>query len=261
MIGDTFYGFQFAKNAPLEKGQEQNDVPENPSRVATTYYHRDGPVGQVLGKFDWFPGTKGGLESRSDARLPASLVGMVAPVGTFSLNGLPTLWSEPAIGVIRINAGTHAAYSRPFQQIHFYNNTSELTAFSLPRGTAAAIQLHQRRAAARQLRQGYPRRRTNHIGEAGAKAILCRGVRGNQPHRPAQHQHAAVYQGGAGGFHGELDRKGRHVFPRVAPLSRHGAAARGRGQLPRLCPGGWPRTKAPVESRRSWPGLASAHSG
>ena len=27
----------------------------NRRREATTYYHRDGPIGQIMGKWEWFP--------------------------------------------------------------------------------------------------------------------------------------------------------------------------------------------------------------
>jgi hypothetical protein len=106
-------------------------VPKDLSRLATTYYHRDGPFGQVQGKFDWFGGASGRPEGRSDARLPAALVAMMAPAEGFPASSLVTLWSEPAFGVVRITAGTHAAYARPYQHVHIYNSTPELTQLSV----------------------------------------------------------------------------------------------------------------------------------
>src|SRR5262249_15500273 len=51
------------------------------------------------------------------------------PLPTGALVGL---WSEPAIGVVRLNVGTHAAYGRPFQHMLFYDSTPEIKVLSLP---------------------------------------------------------------------------------------------------------------------------------
>ncbi len=100
-------------------------------RKATTYYHRDGPVGMVLRRFEWFPRDESD-GNHSDARLPASLVGLSsASVGGIPMDALGSLWSEPAIGVVELNTGTIAAYGRPFQMIDFYNDLPELAPFNL----------------------------------------------------------------------------------------------------------------------------------
>jgi hypothetical protein len=133
MVGDTHYGFQFTKTAspPVVAGDDPTRTTDL-SRFATTYYHRAGPVGQVMSKFAWFGGAQDGTEGRSDARVPASIVGMLTPVECFPIGALSTAWSEPAIGVVRITAGTHAAYVHPYQHLHVYNSTPELTHFSVP---------------------------------------------------------------------------------------------------------------------------------
>jgi hypothetical protein len=95
-------------------------------RKATTYYHRDGPVGAVLRRFEWFP-PDGREGEPADARLPASVVGLLAPsVGGIPMDALGCLWSEPAIGVVELNTGTIASYGRPFQTIDFFNDAPEL---------------------------------------------------------------------------------------------------------------------------------------
>lgn len=106
--------------------------PDEPSRrKATTYYHRNGPVGAVLRRFEWFPQDET-HDKHSDARLPASVVGLcTVSVGSMPMNALACLWSEPAIGVVELNAGTIAAYGRPFQTIDFYNDIPELAQFNL----------------------------------------------------------------------------------------------------------------------------------
>jgi hypothetical protein len=100
-------------------------------RKPTTYYHRDGPVGAVLRRFEWFPQDEP-HDNHSDARLPASLVGQSAvPFGGMPIQALACLWSEPAIGVVELNGGTIAAYGRPFQTIDFYNDIAELARFNV----------------------------------------------------------------------------------------------------------------------------------
>ena len=42
-------------------------------RLATTYYHRDGPVGRVMEKFNWSPGPPNCNTYHADARILASL--------------------------------------------------------------------------------------------------------------------------------------------------------------------------------------------
>src|SRR5262249_32125858 len=130
-IGDCYFASAFPHEAP--PWQPDLDL----GRLATTYYHRNGPVGQVLAKFNWFWSFPDPDLHRADARLPASLVALLTRprVGTGELvpgEALVGLWSQPAVAVIRLNAGTHACYGQPFQFFDFYDNTPELQAFSVP---------------------------------------------------------------------------------------------------------------------------------
>jgi hypothetical protein len=118
MIGDCYYG-NFLIGSPAQH------------RLATTYYHRDGPVGRVMRKLEWFkPASL--VDYPSDARLPASIVGLLSPVGPLPDRALTGLWAEPAVAVVRLNTGTQAAYGRPFQYVDFYNSTPEMKTFSFP---------------------------------------------------------------------------------------------------------------------------------
>jgi WD40 repeat protein/serine/threonine protein kinase len=127
MAGDTYYGNYFVGRDPNPGDPKGTDR----RREATTYYHRDGPVGQVMGKLEWFKPASV-LDYPSDARMPASLVGLPALSPNLPASMLAGLWTEPAIGAVRLNVGTHAAYGRPFQHIQFYNSTPALKTFSLP---------------------------------------------------------------------------------------------------------------------------------
>ena len=51
-------------------------APAELRRLATTYYHRRGPLGVVLERWNWFPGPANTYWA--DARLPASLVALAA---------------------------------------------------------------------------------------------------------------------------------------------------------------------------------------
>jgi hypothetical protein len=120
---------------------QKADDPSIPdlTRVATTYYHRKGPVGICMERFNWFSGGEGLDEQSfvrfdSDARMPASLVASGLP--NFGAGGplsqLVTTWSEPAYAVIGLGTGTMASYGRPYQAVHFYEIDEQIRLLSLP---------------------------------------------------------------------------------------------------------------------------------
>jgi hypothetical protein len=120
--------------------------PPQLARLATTYYHRDGPVGATMEKLNWFPGLiyrdektgKDKLENTvtywADARLPASLIGNGVPgLGmNMPLPQLVAAWSEPPYATIGLGTGTMASYGRPFQHVVFYEIDEHIRDFSLP---------------------------------------------------------------------------------------------------------------------------------
>jgi protein-L-isoaspartate O-methyltransferase len=101
--------------------QKNDDPAKDFSRLATTYYHRKGPAGIVMEKFNWFPGPQNTFWG--DARMPASLVGQAAltlGTGVMPFGQLVDLWSEPAYATIGLGTGTMASYGRPYQHVHYY---------------------------------------------------------------------------------------------------------------------------------------------
>ena len=105
------------------------------SRLATTYYHRLGPAGIVMEKFNWFPGKLNTYAA--DARMPVSLIGQAAlPLGIANLpvGQLVDLWSEPPYATIGLGTGTMACYGRPYQHVHFYEIDNHVRRLSLPLG-------------------------------------------------------------------------------------------------------------------------------
>jgi len=66
--------------------------------------------------------------------LAASLAGLGGTgIGTpLPAAQLVGIWSEPAVAVIGINAGTPAAYAKPFQFMDFYDSDGSALALSLP---------------------------------------------------------------------------------------------------------------------------------
>src|SRR5437016_235181 len=54
------------------KREDYGDSQRDWSRLATTYFHRQGPVGVVMEKYNWFPGKPNTYHA--DARLPAGLI-------------------------------------------------------------------------------------------------------------------------------------------------------------------------------------------
>ncbi len=108
------------------------------SRLPTTYYHRYGPAGIVMEKFNWFPNDwKNGKSNTyaADARLPVSLVGQTVAalgVGSLPVGSLVDLWSEPPFATIGLGTGTMASYGRPYQHVHYYEIDNHVRRLSLP---------------------------------------------------------------------------------------------------------------------------------
>jgi len=114
MHGTTYHGQNYQEPPGLR-------------RLATTYYHRLGPVGPIMDRFNWF---KDKIDTyHSDSRLPASVIGL----GTAGpLVQLVAAWSEPPYATIGLGTGTMASYCRPYQQITFYDIDQHIVNFSLP---------------------------------------------------------------------------------------------------------------------------------
>ena len=71
------------------KKEDQGKADKDFSRLATTYYHRRGPVGAVMEKFNWFPGPTVNTYG-ADARMPSALLGQLrapaeSPAGSRSV--------------------------------------------------------------------------------------------------------------------------------------------------------------------------------
>jgi hypothetical protein len=113
-------------------------------RLATTYYHRFGPAGIAMEKFNWASFVGGELQSGAapwnkydfaDARLPLSVFGSVT-ADVMGMNLLPlgpmvSAWSEPPYAVIGLGTGTMASYARPFQHVTFYEIDERVRRYSL----------------------------------------------------------------------------------------------------------------------------------
>jgi hypothetical protein len=129
-LGDVHRCLEYFKPAdPREWGNPEKDH----SRLATTYYHRFGPLGHLLERYNWFAGPPNTYWS--DARMPAALIGSLSkPAGPAPLETLAQLWSEPPIGVIFLQAGTVASYGRPYQWIDFYEHNPEIVELFQPFG-------------------------------------------------------------------------------------------------------------------------------
>lgn len=114
------------------KGELRGDWQMDLSRLATTYYHREGPAGRVMEKYNWFPGKQNTFHA--DTRLPASLVGnILADLGSAALPtaSLVSAWSEPPFATIGLGTGTMASYGRPYQHVHFYEIDDQIQRLSL----------------------------------------------------------------------------------------------------------------------------------
>ncbi len=125
------------------------------SRVPTTYYNTESPLGVVLGRYNWFPGPENTFYA--DARMPTTMVGQ----GLSPLSQLVALWAEPPIAAIGLDIGTLAAYARPGQMIDFYEHEPIFAKLTWP-GKNGSAWFHyvpdaMARGARLRLFQGEPR--------------------------------------------------------------------------------------------------------
>jgi hypothetical protein len=130
MHGTTYHGRNYLYD-PQDSYMREHI--KDLSRLATTYYHRYGPVGAVMERYNWFPGPQNNFSA--DMRLPASLVGqLAAPTGLGGVLGAAAAqpYVEPAFATIGLGTGTMASYARPYQHLSYYEIDEVMRRFSLP---------------------------------------------------------------------------------------------------------------------------------
>ncbi|MCI0460773.1 MAG: hypothetical protein L0Z62_27805, partial [Gemmataceae bacterium] len=139
MHGTTHHGLNYQRPEPLR-------------RIATTYYHRFGPVGVIMEKLNWFPAARTDYTRdekwkkdnkwnpyMSDARIVASMMLSAASPMPGALDPATAVfpvvvgsWSEPPYATIGLGTGTMASYGRPFQHVVFYEIDNQIRRYSLP---------------------------------------------------------------------------------------------------------------------------------
>jgi hypothetical protein len=126
--GHINHGMNFLKPRDVK---DWGNPKEDFSRLATTYYHRRGPAGIVMEKFNWFNDEENHFNS--DSRIAASLLGGANPLFGAGLpsDQIAALWSEPPYATIGLGTGTMASYARPYQHMHFYEIDNLVRGLSL----------------------------------------------------------------------------------------------------------------------------------
>jgi len=136
--GHIDHGMNFLKPA---KKEDRGSPLRDRSRLATTYYHREGPAGRVMEKFNWFAFKDGSDVNmyQSDVRMPANLVtGLMADIGSgcsLPMTALVAAWTEPPFATVGLGTGTMASYGRVYQHVHFYEIDNVVLGFSLAQPT------------------------------------------------------------------------------------------------------------------------------
>ncbi len=148
MHGTTYHGRNYLRHYDGDEYQKHRiDL----SRLATTYYHRYGPVGIVMEQYNWSLGgiataAPRGAAGQKDAnpgaqndftgdlRMPASIIGHLASAGNqgFPLSFLANTYSEPPIATIGLGTGTMASYARPLGSMTYYEIDDVIRQFNLP---------------------------------------------------------------------------------------------------------------------------------
>ena len=163
-------------------------------RYPTTFYHRKGPVGQVMRNLEWFrePAKRLRTEdarywlqrnrdnAKDDVRIAASIVGMLTvPLGTapLPLDAIAATWSEPPYAFVGLGAGTLFTYAHPFQWVDAYELDSAVIDLSTktPAGQKTPVfhyfQSAEKRGVHAQIIAGDARRL---LEQAGARGLLSR---------------------------------------------------------------------------------------
>jgi hypothetical protein len=143
MHGTTYHGRNYYRNFEDKYKDNRIDL----SRLATTYYHRYGPVGIVMEQYNWWSmpdgktqvpaDSKPGRQNdwTADARMPVTIIGQLTAtlgVGNLPLPVLVDCWSEPAIATIGLGTGTMASYARPYGNMTYYEIDDQIRFFNLP---------------------------------------------------------------------------------------------------------------------------------
>jgi hypothetical protein len=130
MHGTTYHGRNYTYSPDGDLAQHYKDA----SRLATTYYHRYGPVGFVMERDNYLPGPQNSFWT--DNRLPTSMIGQIAAAlgtGNLPLPALLETWSDTPYATIGLGTGTMASYSRPYQHMTYYEIDDVMRGFSVPR--------------------------------------------------------------------------------------------------------------------------------
>ena len=172
MHGTTYHGRNYLYDPASEMGKHFKDI----SRLATTYYHRYGPVGAVMERDNWLPGPQNSFWA--DNRMPTAIVGQIAAglgAGTLPLPAMVETWSEPPFATIGLGTGTMVSYARPYQHMTYYEIDEVIREFSLPKdsseeGLFTYLQSAIRRGVNLEVVMGDARQSLGaYAGEAGEK--------------------------------------------------------------------------------------------
>jgi hypothetical protein len=166
-----------------EQEKVRADAWHDSSRWSITYFHREGPVGLVLGRNHPFSGPRNTYPE--DARLPCTLVGQLggdAGSGLLSLSCLAGLWSTAPVLVIGLETGSLAGYATPLQPMHFIEHDPVLIGLSVPQDKGAPLFTYLRSALRRgadiRVRSGEPRAAVARLGDRFYTTIVVESYKG-----------------------------------------------------------------------------------
>ena len=129
MHGTTYHGRNYIYDPQDPLSKHFKDL----SRLASTYYHRYGPVGIVMEQDNYLAGPQNSFYT--DYRMPASIIGQITAAlgsGNLPLPAMLEPWSDPPFATIGLGTGTMATYARPYQHMTYYEIDDVIRGFSLP---------------------------------------------------------------------------------------------------------------------------------
>jgi hypothetical protein len=153
-------------------------------RHPTTYYHRKGPVGDVMRKLEWFGYAKDEANkqprdfwlttnrdnAKDDARIAASIIGLGA---SGYVEPIAAAWSEPPFAFVGLGVGSLFTYAHPYQCVDAYELDPAIVALSEEEQPMFPyFQAAQKRGVNAKLHIGDGRRLLTQAGREGFYHVL-----------------------------------------------------------------------------------------
>ncbi len=217
LVGRLIEAFKEINNNLVSDDQEKQQMALNFWKDLLAFKGEKGREGRPEGELrTWL---KLWSQNSSDARLPASLVGLgladLGGLGGVPLQSLVGAWSEPPYATIGLGTGTMASYSRYLQHMHFYEIDNQIRRLNLPEHAPKTAREEKYRPA------------FNYLKDALEKRLACIQVRMGDARLRMALPYAPYWT--AEGAEQEAQALAEDTFSSHVPLAERNGTAKGGG--------------------------------